>query len=178
MTTAASIRRMTLQLRAPRREDETVLRLMHAQFHEEGFDFLLADGADWDEVLAEIDREARGVDLRPGRVRAEFLVAEVDGRIVGRTSIRYALTEFLLQVGGHVGYAVAPQFRRRGYATEILRLSLERLARAGVDRVLVTCDDTNVGSIRTIERCGGELEDVRQVDGDVLKRRYWIQSRR
>lgn len=167
---------MTLQLRAPRPEDEAVLRRLHAQFQQEDFDFLLAEGEDWDAVLAEFDREARGVDLRPGRVRAEFLVAEMDGAIVGRTSIRYALTDFLREVGGHVGYAVAPDFRRRGHATEILRLSVERLAGAGVDRVLVTCDDTNVGSIKAIERCGGVLEDVRDAGGSVPKRRYWIDA--
>lgn len=167
---------MTLQLRAPRPADEAALRRLHAQFQQEDFDFLLAAGEDWDAVLDEIDREALGVDLRPGRVRAEFLVAEMDGVIVGRTSIRYALTDVLREVGGHVGYAVAPEFRRRGYATEILRLSVERLAGAGVDRVLVTCDDTNLGSIRTIERCGGVLEDVRDVGGSVPKRRYWIEA--
>lgn len=167
---------MTLQLRYPLPEDERALRRMHALFQEEGFDFLLSEDEDWDGVLAQVDREARGVDLPPGRVRADFLVAEVDGAIVGRTSIRYALTDFLREVGGHVGYAVAPQFRRRGYATEILRLSLDRLAAAGVDRALVTCDDTNVGSIRTIERCGGELEDVREVPGEVPKRRYWVDT--
>jgi predicted acetyltransferase len=35
--------------------------------------------------------------------------------------------------------------------------------------VLVTCEETNVASARTIESQGGLLEDVR--DG---KRRYWI----
>lgn len=169
-----SILRMTLELRPPRHEDETALRGIHAQMLEENFEFLLAEGEDWGAVLEQVTRESRGVDLPPGRVRADFLVAEVDGVIVGRTSIRYALTDLLREVGGHVGYAVAPEFRRRGHATEILRLSLERLAGAGVDRVLVTGDDTNLGSIRTIERCGGVLDDVRDVGGTVRKRRYWI----
>ena len=41
---------------------------------------------------------------------------------------------------------------------------------SGIDRVLVTCDDDNVGSARTIESQGGVLEDIRRG-----KRRYWIQ---
>lgn len=167
---------MTLELRPPHHEDETALRGIHAQMLEEDFEFLLAEGEDWGAVLEQIVRESRGVDLPPGRVRADFLVAEVDGVIVGRTSIRYALTDFLREVGGHVGYAVAPPFRRRGHATEILRQSLARLAQAGVERALVTCDDDNLGSIRTIERCGGELEDVRNAGADVQKRRYWIDT--
>nr|WP_277601937.1 GNAT family N-acetyltransferase [Brevibacterium linens] len=110
--------------------------------------------------------------LRPRR--AEFLVAEVDGRPVGRTSIRYELNDFLFTLGGHVGYAVAPEFRRRGYARQILSLSIERLRSAGVESVLVTCDETNTASASVIEQCGGVLEDVRENGDGPPKRRYWI----
>ena len=65
-----------------------------------------------------------------------------------------------------------PQFRRRGYATEILRQSLVVARAAGVDRVLVTCDDDNLGSIAVIERCGGRLDPY--WPGDPNTRRYWI----
>lgn len=167
---------MSLLLRPPTVADEIPLRRMHDQLAAEGFDLLLVDGP-WAHVLAQVEQESRGVDLPEGRVPADFLVAEVDGVPVGRVSIRHALTPFLLAEGGHVGYAVAPQFRRRGHATQILQQSLARLAALGVERVLVTCDDDNVASARTIERCGGVLEDVREVDGGPAKRRYWITAR-
>lgn len=168
---------MTLRLRPPTVEDETALRGMHEQLAAEDFEFLLADGP-WPHVLAQIDRESRGVDLPQGRVPADFLVAEVDGQPVGRVSVRHRLTPFLLEVGGHVGYAVAPEFRRRGYGTQILGQAVHRLAALGVDRVLVTCDDENEASARTIERCGGVLEDVRpRPGGGPPKRRYWIEAR-
>lgn len=164
---------MNLVLRPPTLRDEASARRLHEQLDADGFTFLLAEGT-WPEILAQLDREARGVDVNPGRVRADFLLAEVDGEVVGRVSIRYALTDFLRRIGGHVGYAVGPEFRRRGYATEILRQSLVRLRASGVDRVLVTCDDDNVGSARTIEKCGGVLENVEDVAGGTPKRRYWI----
>jgi predicted acetyltransferase len=85
----------------------------------------------------------------------------------------------LLRVGGHIGYVVVPEFRRQGYATTILRLAL-RIAydSLGIQRVLVTCDDDNVGSIRTIENNGGVLEEVISgPDLDKPKRRYWIDAR-
>jgi predicted acetyltransferase len=48
--------------------------------------------------------------------------------------------------------------------------------RFGLTRVLVTCDDDNVGSIRTIEKNGGVLENiVTGPDLDAPKRRYWIE---
>ena len=163
-----------LTLRPPTEADETALRRMHEQLAVEGFDLLLAQGS-WEEILAQVRREADGSDLPPGRVRADFLVAEAEGVPVGRVSIRHELTPFLREVGGHVGYAVAPAFRRRGHATEILRQSVERLRGLGVGDVLVTCDDDNVGSARAIERCGGVLADLRTPPGGgIPKRRYWI----
>jgi predicted acetyltransferase len=43
--------------------------------------------------------------------------------------------------------------------------------------VLVTCDDDNVGSIRTIEKNGGILEGVVRGPDEQPKRRYWIDTR-
>lgn len=129
------------------------------------------------DVLAE---QERGINLpSPSHVPSTFLFAFVDKRIVGRASIRHALNPFLLRVGGHIGYVVVPEFRRRGYATAILQrcVALAR-DRLGLERVLLTCDDDNVGSIRAIEKNGGVLENV--VTGpDVMKpkRRYWIDTR-
>ena len=64
-----------------------------------------------------------------------FLFGFDGSRIVGRVSIRHELNDFLLREGGHIGYVVVPEFRRRGYATAMLRRSLE-IARhdLGIDR--------------------------------------------
>jgi predicted acetyltransferase len=162
-----------LVLRPPTLEDEAAARALHEELLDEGFYFLLADGT-WEEVLGQVRQEASGLHLPPERVRADFLLAEVDGQVVGRVSIRHELTPFLRDVGGHVGYAVGRQFRRRGFATEILRQSVARLHELGVHPVLVTCDEDNLGSATVIERCGGVLEDVRRTEGHPPKRRYWI----
>ena len=94
----------------------------------------------------------------------------VDGDdYLGRIAIRHRLTDFLLEVGGHIGYDVRPTRRREGHATEMLRQSLPWARDLGIGPALVTCDDDNVGSIRGIENAGGVLEDVRGT-----KRRYWV----
>ena len=83
--------------------------------------------------------------------------------------MRHRVNESLLVVGGHIGYAVRPSARRRGVATAALRLALGMAARLGIDPALVTCEDDNVASARTIEANAGVLEDVRGTS-----RRYWV----
>jgi len=96
-----------------------------------------------------------------------------DDRVLGAISLRHELNEFLLQAGGHIGYGVRPSARRRGLATWALAETLRAAAKLGLDRVLITCNVSNVGSARTIENAGGVLEDVRDTEiGRV--RRYWV----
>ncbi len=167
-----------LVLRAPTMGDEEQVRAGHAELTAESFPYLFHPELSWGEQLDRIDREARGVDLPPGRVRAEYLVAQVGTDLVGRVSLRHSLTPLLLEIGGHVGYAVRPAFRGRGYATAMLRQSLHLLAALSVTEVLVTCDDDNVASVRVIERCGGVLQDIRRLADEAPPiRRYWIQHR-
>jgi predicted acetyltransferase len=165
-----------LRLRPLRADDELPALAAHAELAPENFDFLLdwspEDG--WSEYLERLRRLRRGDDLPPDRVPATFLVAEVGSEIVGRASIRHELNAFLAELGGHIGYGVRPHHRRRGYAVEILRQSLVVARAEGVERVLVTCDDDNIPSVRVIERLGGVLEDVRAAPGATPKRRYWI----
>jgi predicted acetyltransferase len=46
----------------------------------------------------------------------------------------------------------------------------------GIERALVTCDDNNIASARTIEKNGGKLADkVKTEYAEYLIRRYWIE---
>ena len=115
-------------------------------------------------AVAGLPGPARAAALRyrpPARARAAtFLVAAVDGELVGRSSIRHELNDFLRREGGHIGYGVLAEHRRRGRATEMLRQSVISVAGGRRRRVLVTCDHDNVGSATVIERCGGVLHSV------------------
>ncbi len=159
--------------------DEQAAREAHAELATEGFEFLLdlRDNEPWAAYIDRLDRLSRGLDVPPNRVPATFLIAEVGGELVGRTSVRHTLNPYLARVGGHVGYGVRQRARRRGHATEILHRSLDLLRGLGVQRALITCDDDNVGSAAVIERCGGVLQDVVDDEG-ALKRRYWVDLER
>jgi predicted acetyltransferase len=143
----------------------------------DGFSFAL-DGFDeetvFPEYLSRIRSAARGIDVAPDRVPATFLAAEVGGEIVGRSSIRHSLNDWLRHEGGHIGYCVLPGHRRLGYATEILRQSLTVARSLGIDRALLVCDDDNIGSATVIETCGGVIEWTGPADDGRIIRRYWI----
>ena len=160
-----------LILRELRVEDEPLVVAAHDQLAAEGFTFLLdrERAGSFDEYLGLLEAQRAGRDPHPGRVRASFLVAEVDGEIIGRVSIRHELNAQLEREGGHIGFGVLPQHRRRGYATQILRRALDILAAEGVNQALVTCDHDNIASAATIERCGGVLVGHVTVPGGELR---------
>lgn len=116
------------------------------------------------------------VEPPEGRVHNDLYWIVDEGEVVGFLSFRHALNDYLREVGGHIGYAVRESRRRRGYATAALLLGLDRAREIGLDRVLVSCDDDNEASARTIEKAGGVLQDVRDQSerGYPLVRRYWI----
>ncbi|MFE0021811.1 GNAT family N-acetyltransferase [Amycolatopsis sp. NPDC059021] len=167
----------SLRLRPLRLEDEDAFRAAHRAMLPEGFEFGWAfdEGTSWSAYLERLGDERIGRQLPPGIVPATFLVAEVGGRVVGRTSVRHVLNDYLERFEGHIGYGVLAPYRRRGYATEILRQSLVIARSVGVGRVLVTCDEDNAGSAAVIEANGGRLDNVVPTEpGRPAKRRYWI----
>lgn len=96
-----------------------------------------------------------------------------DAQVLGAIALRHELTEPLLHAGGHVGYGVRPSARGRGLATWALGQLLGEARRVGLREVLIVCEATNAASVRTIERNGGVLEDIRTTDCGAV-RRYWI----
>ena len=180
---------MELILRELELRDEIEARAAHSEFPD--WEFLLSfneveeycssqqkmdsERITWAQYVENCRKMRMGIDLPKGRVPATFFIAEVDGELVGRASIRHELNTFLLNYGGHIGYGVRPAFRRRGYATEILRQSLTYIRGIGVFDVLMTCFDENVGSATVIESCGGELENIVEFEEKPL-RRYWIKN--
>ncbi|PKJ55359.1 GNAT family N-acetyltransferase [Bacillus sp. SN10] len=96
-------------------------------------------------------------------------------RIVGAVNIRHSLTEHLFNAGGHIGYGIRPSERRKGFATKLLALSLEKAKQLNITKALVVCDEVNTASEKTILHNGGlRDDDFIEEDGNVV-RRFWIE---
>ena len=99
------------------------------------------------------------------------------GRILGVTNLRHRLNDHLLKQGGHIGYFVRPSERRKGYATKMCAMALEKARKRGIHRMLITCDRDNAASARVIIKNGGVLENEVPMENGRMKQRYWVDLR-
>lgn len=135
----------------------------------------VADAKGWLDILREREDEE---NVSEGKVPSTSYVAvrKKDGRIVGIIDLRYHINHPILGLwGGHMGYTVRPCERGKGYAKEMLRQNLLNCRARGMEKVMVTCSETNAASERTILANGGVYERTVEVDGEKIKR-YWIET--
>lgn len=136
---------------------------------------LAFDHTDFPALIRRFEDNKAGRNMPPGYVPATtwWLLADLTD-IVGAIEFRHSLNEFLLREGGHIGYGIRPAYRKRGFAKQQLALALDEIrAMGGYDRVLITCDNDNIGSAKTIMANGGILENEVQTVHKI-KQRYWI----
>lgn len=108
-------------------------------------------------------------------ISSEFMcIRENDNRLLGLINIRHELNEELLFEGGHIGYSIRPSERNKGYAHEQLRLALIICDDLRIQPILITCNQDNEASRKTILKAGGIKEnEVTEDDGNIVER-YWI----
>ncbi|MFZ0370461.1 MAG: GNAT family N-acetyltransferase [Halobacillus sp.] len=135
------------------------------------------DPVPFGEMVQYLINQENGVKLPEGRVpNSTYWLINSEKRILGVVNIRHDLTELLRNSGGHIGYGIRPSERRKGYASKLLALSLEKTKGLGINEALVVCDEWNTASFKTILNNGGDAdEDYIEEDGNVLKR-FWLKK--
>lgn len=122
-------------------------------------------------------REGKGY----GALKETFYWLFDKDKIVGSGSIRLnpEIDKNTETYAGHIFYQIVPTYRKQGYGTIICHLLLQEMQKLGFREAIISCYDTNVGSINIIENNSGELIETVLGDGspnsDYLKtRRYKI----
>lgn len=134
-----------------------------------------ANRRNYDAWLLEMQNRHSGKDLPAGYVRENFYLCYEQSRLVGVFSLKFELTPYLENYGGHIGYATRPSERGRGWGTLILRGGLSLAKELGFSKVLCVCDAENIASEKIILKNGGKWEDERyDPEENVTVRRYSI----
>ena len=97
-------------------------------------------------------------------------------RLIGGFVLRHKLKGMLIDHGGNIGYLIRPGERKKGFGKMLQKRALEKAREIGLEKVLVTCREDNIGSIKIIESNSGKYENS-YYDESLRKayRRYWIQ---
>lgn len=104
-----------------------------------------------------------------------YLAINDNDEIVGAIGIRWKQVPALMTFGGLIGYSIRPKQRRKGYASEMLKLALGKLKNTNLENVLITCKDFNIASKKVIEKNGGIFENTyNNIDDGYTYLRYWI----
>lgn len=170
----------SLELVFPTNEYKEQVQEYLQEFLDNGETEIAGDGGldkikDFDEWLKKIQNDLSTDTIDKDRIPSTvyLTIRKSDKKIVGNLQIRHYLNEKLLNYGGHIGDSVRPSERGKGYATEQIRLALEKCKELGIDNVLMNCDKTNIGSAKSIQNNGGVLENEIYVQNELVQR-YWI----
>ncbi len=104
-----------------------------------------------------------------------ILVRKSDNKVLGFLQVRHEFNDYLSKFGGNIGYSIRPSERRKGYAKQMLKMALPFCKEIGLEKVLITCNDGNIGSEKTILANGGIYEStVHEPNENEHLKRFWI----
>ena len=138
---------------------------------------------DADAFLADLSSQDGPIRHGDGRITPRLPARQFwlwDGEFCGMIGLRFERggVDLPPYVPGHVGYAVVPWKRRRGYATAALAQLLPMARELGLARVFLVCEAGNTASRRAIEKNGGVPAGANSFPPTGALRRdeigYWI----
>lgn len=94
-----------------------------------------------------------------------FFALDENDKIVGIIDLRHTLNDFLKDFG-NCGYSVRPTERRKGYATQMLRLVKAVAHDVGLSELHLSVERDNEPSVKTITANGGKYERSFEFEGE------------
>lgn len=113
---------------------------------------------DFEEFITDLINSSKGINIPEDWVPCSSYWLIDDSEVVGVIRIRHRVDSDYLQMIGHIGYEIKSSKRKRGYGSKLLELGLIEAKKIGLEKVLITCNEDNIGSIRIIEKFNGEYK--------------------
>ena len=160
-----------ITLRRPVKEYETEAIAFKQEFIDNGETTIngseLFDQMDsYDDWLKSVQDNASSDTVNPSWVVTDtYFAFDENDRIIGIIDLRHELNDFLKDFGNS-GYSVRPTERRKGYATQMLKLILERAHQIGMEKIQLSVERSNEASVKTILKNGGKYERSFTFEGE------------
>ena len=119
---------------------------------------------DWYKEEEKLNEEK---NLKKGQVGCTtyLLLSKETDRLIALLDIRHSLSFEHGHIYGHIGTDIRPKERNKGYYKEILKIALEIMKEFKIEKVIISCEYTNIPSKKGIEHVFGKNYQSIPIDG-------------